>query len=76
MSGGNTFSYNRNLTFRPSFGNFLERNFDFLAKISSLDFLDTFVSRQKYRINETKFQYIAETFFKQTSKIHITSTMV
>ena len=28
---------------------------DFLAKISSLDFLDTFVSRQKYRINGRKF---------------------
>ena len=47
LSGGNNIALTTRLSFRPSFGDFLRRNLNFLAKRSSLDFFVTFCVKTK-----------------------------
>ena len=47
LSGGNNFESMHTLYFRPSFGDFLRRNFNFLAKRSSLELFVTFCFKTK-----------------------------
>ena len=52
LSGGNNFESMHTLYFRPSFGDFLRRNFNFLAKRSSLELFVTFCFKTKSKRND------------------------